>query len=461
MDAAMLEMESPTMHMHVVGVLVLDPSTAPAGWSPSEVDRVYAERMHLLPPFRRRVVEVPGGLDHPRWIEDEAFDQRRHIHHLDLGPGAGRDELERFTGEVASRPLRRDRPLWELWVLEGFADGTVAVVSKVHHALMDGSASGDILASLMDLTPDPAALPEAPPWSGERPPSPLRLLAEAGPAALGRLATLPATVVRTVGGLVGSREQVAAAPSAVLGLAPGSGLNGPLSATRTVAFRRCSLEDVKTVKAALGVTVNDVVLAATSSALRGYLTARGEDPEVPLVASVPVAGRHAGEKFGNHTSNIMISLPVHLDDPAEVVAAIHEGATAAKGVKDALDSRVLDSWIGVLPAALLHAGARMYSDLHLGRLQPPLFNTIVSNVMGPPMSLYMAGARLVGIYPMGPLIANAGLNVTVLSLDGAIDVGVIGCPELVEDVGELADRFADALNDLVELAATRGVEADT
>ena len=450
----MLEMESPTMHMHVVGVLVLDPSTAAEGWSPAAVDRVYTERMHLLPPFRRRVVEVPGGLDHPRWIEDAEFDLRRHIRHLDLGPGAGREDLERFTGEVASRPLRRDRPLWELWVLEGFADGTVAVVSKVHHALMDGSASGDILASLMDLTPDPGPPPEAPPWEGESAPSPIRLLTEAGPATLGRLVRLPVTVARTVGSLIGSREQVAAAPSAVLGLAPGSRLNGPLAASRSVAFRRCALDDLKAVKTALGVTVNDVVLAATTIALRRYLIERGDVADVPLVASVPVAGRQAGEKFGNHTSNIMISLPVQLDDPLEVVAAIHETADAAKGVKDTLDSRVLDSWIGVLPAALLHAGARLYSDLHLGRLQPPLFNTIVSNVMGPPMALYLAGARLVGIYPMGPLIANAGLNVTVLSLSGAVDIGVIGCPDQVDDVGEIADAFVDALAELRQLTAS-------
>lgn len=456
MDAAMLEMESPTMHLHMVGVLVVDPSTAPDGWSPQEVERLYAERMHLLPPFRRRVVHVPGGLDHPRWLEDGDFDLRRHIHHVDLGPDAGRQELERFVGELASRPLRRDRPLWELWVAEGFADGTIAVASKVHHAMLDGSASGDVLASLLELTPEPSPPAEAEPWSGEQAPSPIRLLVEAGPATLGRIVRLPLTVARTIGGLVSSREEVAAARSSVIGLAPASVLNGPLSADRRVAFRRCSFEDVATVKKAFGVTVNDVILAATTMALRAYLLARGEQPDAALVASVPVAGRHAGEKFGNHTSNVMMALPVHLDDPVEVLAAVHEDALGAKAAKDALDSRVIDSWIGVLPAALLQAASRLYSDLHLGRIQPPLFNTIVSNVMGPTVPLYLAGARLVAIYPMGPLIANAGLNVTVLSLDGGVDLGVIACPELVDDVGEVADRFEAAVAELVALAGQVG-----
>ena len=456
MDAAMLEMESPTMHMHILGVLVLDPSTAPGPWSPRCVEDLYAERLHLLPPFRRRVVAVPGGLDHPRWVEDEAFDLQRHIHHVDLGGDADRSDLERFIGDLAGIPLRRDAPLWEVWVVEGFADGTVAVASKIHHALMDGSASGDVLASLLELTPDAGPVPEAAPWVGERSPSPGRLLLEAGPAALGRMLQIPVTLARTVTGVVSSRRQVAAAPSALVGLAPASPFNGALSPRRRAAFRRCAFDDVVAIKQAFGATVNDVVLVATTLALRGYLEMLGEPRERPLVASVPVGGRHEGESFGNHTSNVMVGLPVHLDDPAEMFEVIHRDAAGAKAAKGALDSRVLDAWIGVLPAALLQAGSRLYSGLHLGQLQPPLFNTIVSNVVGPPVPLYMAGARLVGLYPMGPLIGNAGLNVTVLSLDGAVDVGIIACPGLVDDVAEVADEFEAAVARLLDLAGQIG-----
>lgn len=452
MDAAFLELESPTMHLHVVGVLVLDPSTAVGGFSPERLAQLFTERLHLIPPFRRRLVEVPAGLDHPRWIEDDRFDLDNHLLFHELGPDAGRDELERFVGEVCARPLRRDVPLWQTWLVEGFADGTVAVVTKIHHALMDGAAGGDIMTELLDLTPDPPEPVEAPPQALERPPSTRRLLLGVGPAALMRLARVPGAIVHTVSSMLGSAKEIAAQPGAILSFAPTSPINGPLTAPRTVAFRRCSLDDLSRVHHALGVTINDVVLSATTMAMRGYLVQRGDTPTEPLVASVPVDRRREGEQFGNHTSNILVRLPVQLDDPAAIVASVHETTVAAKAAGQALDSDLLDRWLGVMPAALLTAGAAVYSRFGLGRHHPPIFNTIVSNMPGPPMPLYLAGARIVAVYPMGPLIANTGLNLTVLSHDGQVDIGIIACPDLVDDVGELADRVVRAVADLVTLS---------
>ena len=155
MDAAFLDMETSTMHLHVVGVLVLDPGEIPADELAERLRTVFAERLHLIPPFRWRVVTAPGGLDDPRWVEDPSFDLADHLHRATIGPGADRSDLERFVGELASRPLRRDRPLWETWMVDGFADGTVAVVTKVHHAIMDGAAGGDMMAALFDLEPEP------------------------------------------------------------------------------------------------------------------------------------------------------------------------------------------------------------------------------------------------------------------------------------------------------------------
>lgn len=452
MDAAFLEMESPTMHLHVVGVLVLDPSTAEGEFSPDRLVQLYSERLHLIPPFRRKVMEVPAGLDHPRWIEDDEFDLDNHLLFHRLGPNALLEDLEQFVGEVCGRPLRRDVPLWQTWLVEGFADGTVALVTKVHHALMDGSAGGDLMTSLLDLTPEMAPHPEPPPRQFEQQPSVRRLLLHAVPAGFGRVARIPGAIAHTVASLAGSAREVAAQPSAILSFAPSSSLNGPLSANRSVAFRRCSLDDLAQVHRALGATINDVVLAATTMSMRDYLLERGERPGQPLVASVPVDRRREGEEFGNHISNILVPLPVHLDDPVTIVRAIHEATTGAKAAGQALDNSILDTWLGLMPAALLTAGAALYSRLGLGRLHPPLFNTIVSNMPGPPMPLYLAGARLVALYPMGPLIANTGLNLTVLSHDGKVDVGIIACPDLVDDVGELADRFVAAVAELVEVS---------
>jgi diacylglycerol O-acyltransferase len=459
MDAAFLELESPTMHLHVVGVLVLDPSTAEGGFSADRLVRLYSERLHLIPPFRRRVVEVPAGIDHPRWIEDSEFDLDNHLLFHRLGPDAGLDDLEQFVGEVCAKPLSRDVPLWQTWLVEGFADGTVALVTKVHHALMDGAAGGDLMTSLLDLTPEQAPHPEPPPRTSEEPPPLRRLLRDAVPAAFGRIARIPGAIVHTVASVAGSAREVAAQPSAILSLAPSSSLNGPLTANRSVAFRRCSLDDLALVHHALGATINDVVVAATTMSMRDYLLARGERPAQPLVASVPVDRRREGEDFGNHTSNILVPLPVHLDDPIAIVRSIHEATTGAKAAGQALDSSILDMWLGLMPAALLIAGAALYSRLGLGRLHPPLFNTIVSNMPGPPMPLYLAGARLVALYPMGPLIANTGLNLTVLSHDGKVDVGIIACPDLVDDVGEIADRFVDAVAELVGVS-TAGPEPE-
>jgi len=453
MDAAFLELESPTMHLHVVGVLVLDPSTAEGEFSPERLVRLYSERLHLIPPFRRKLVEVPAGLDHPRWIEDDEFDLGNHLLFHQLGGEAGIDDLEQFVGRVCAQPLRRDVPLWQTWLVEGFADGTVALVTKVHHALMDGSAGGDMMTSLLDLTPEIAAHPEPPPQSFEQAPSVRRLLLNSVPAAFGRIARVPGAIVHTVVSMAGSAKEVAAQPGAILSFAPASPINGPLTSSRTVAFRRCSLDDLSLVHRELGATINDVVLAATTMAMRGYLQARGETPEEPLVASVPVDRRKEGEEYGNHTSNILVKLPVDEDDPAAIVHSIHETTTTAKAAGQALDSSILDTWLGLMPAALLTAGAALYSRLGLGKHHPPLFNTIVSNMPGPPMPLYLAGARLVALYPMGPLIANTGLNLTVLSHDGKVDVGIIACPDLVDDVGEVADRFVAAVGELVDVAA--------
>jgi diacylglycerol O-acyltransferase / wax synthase len=454
-DAAFLEMETPAMHLHVVGVLILDPTGTANGFTPERLEALFRNRLHLIPPFRQRVVSVPGGLDHPRWIEDPSFDLSRHLHHRTLGPKATQADLEAFVGEVAGVPLDRDRPLWASWLVDGFADGSVALVTKVHHAVMDGAAGGDLMASLFDLDPDADTdvVDEPPAWTGEPVPHPARLVAEAGPGALARLARLPGVLARTATSVARSARAMAGRERSPVQVAPGTPFNGPLTPARSVAFAHGPLDDLKEIRRAFGTTINDVVLAATTNSLRRYLLDHDATASQPLVASVPVAlPRRDDEAFGNQTTTILVSLPVHLDDPVEALRSIHHDALGAKAVQQALGPDVLEDWAGLAPAALLTAGARLYSDLGLGRLHPPFFNTIVSNVPGPPIPLYLAGARVVATYPMGPLIANAGLNLTVLSQTGELDVGVIACPDLVDDVRAVADGFLAGVAELLKAA---------
>jgi diacylglycerol O-acyltransferase len=457
-DAAFLEMETSTMHLHVVGVLVLDPSTAPQGISLDRVTDLFAARIHLIAPFRRRAVAAPAGLDHPHWIEDPEFDLSRHLHHRSLGPTADASDLEAFVGELASSPLERDRPLWETWLVDGFADGTVALVTKVHHAIMDGASGGDMMASLFDLEPVVEEVDAPPPWQGEPLPGPARLVAVASSGAMWRAISLPSVVARTAAGLARSARAMADQPTSPVQFAPDSPFNGPLTAARSVAFTRCALDDLKEVRRAFGTTINDVVLAAATASLREYLLERDIRPAAPLVASVPVALARgpADPGFGNRVSNMMVSLPVDRYDPIDALRTIHAEALGAKAVQQAMGPDIIEDWMGVAPAALLTAGAQAYSTFGLGRFHPPLFNAIVSNVAGPPIPLYLAGARVLATYPMGPLIGNTALNLTVLSETGDLDVGVIACPDLVDDVGAIADGFVAGVASLLEAArATR------
>jgi len=458
MDTAFLYGETPTMHMHVVGVLVLDPSTAPGGWHSERLEEMIAQRLHVIAPFRWRLVNVPGGIDRPRWIEDPDFDIRHHVRRATLCHPGGREELAQFTSEVAGHQLDRCRPLWEMWVVDGLADGTIALVSKVHHAIMDGGG-GNLMASMFDLSADGDHVVEpAEMWWPERPPAPATLVTQAVAHAVERTASLPAVAYRTVRGLGGVvrmlSEQRGSGGGAGL-LAPRTPLNGPLTSARRVALTRCSFDDVRRAKTAFGTTVNDVVLAATSSAMRAYLLKRDALPRVPLLAAVPVSVRAAGQEFGNHTSTLIVALPTQLEDPIERLRVIHEQAAAAKAAQRAMGAEMIEDVLAVTPPPLMSAAARMFCGLRLSRFLPPVINLIVSNVVGPTIPLYCAGARLLAIYPMGPLIEGTGLNVTVLSQSGDLDVGVMTCPELVDDAEAITTGFADGLEELATAARPR------
>jgi len=455
MDAAFLYGETPTMHLHIVGVLILDPSTAPNGWHPKRFEDVLAERLHLLAALRWRLVNVPCGFDRPGWIEDPDFDLRHHVHHVTLGAPGGPAELVQFVSEVASHPLDRRRPLWEIWVVDGLDDGTVAIISKVHHAMMDGTAAGILMAAMFDLDPVGGPAEAGAPWRPHRSPGAVALVSHAVGHAAVQAVTGPAVAVRTARAVGGLARTLLEQPDSHRGVrlpAPSTPVNGPLTAARRVAFGRCTFDDVRRVKSAFGTTVNDVVLAAATSAMRAYLEKRDALPRGPLLASVPVSVRAAGQEFGNHTSTLLVTLPTQLDDPIERLRVIHVQSTAAKAVHRATGAELIEDLLGLAPHPLVSAATRVFSELGLARFLPPAVNLIVSNVAGPPFPVYCAGARVLAIHPMGPLIEGTGVNLTVLSQGGDLDVGVMSCPSLVDDAEAIATGFADGLEELATLA---------
>lgn len=444
LDAAFLSIETPTMHMHVMAVSVLDPSSVEGGVSADTLRRLIEARLDRIPPFRRRLVNVPFGVHRPLWVEDPTFDLDEHVRPAALPAPGGPRELARFVGDVASHPLDRTRPLWEMWVVEGLARGEVAIVAKVHHAALDGASGVEVLTQLVDLEPVPVSEPQVlHPWYPDRVPSELEMLT----GALLSLARQPAVVLRAarqvVAGAVrlGRRLRRESMQAGVPFTAPRLPWNAPLTPHRVVAFVSVPLAEVRAVKEATATTVNDVVLAVVAGALRRYLADRAEVPDSPLVAAVPVSVRREGDRSaaGNRVSVLFTRLPVHVAEPAARLEAVRTVSRGAKQVHEDIGPDTLEQLAAATAPAVMARGARLYAQLRLAERVRPVINLVVSNVPGPQFPLYLAGGRLVRLYPMGPVLDGAGLNVTVISYCGRVDVGLMACRETVPDLWQLAD----------------------
>jgi WS/DGAT/MGAT family acyltransferase len=458
LDATFLYMETANNHMHVASTAVFDPSTVPGGYSFDRVLDLVESRLHLLPPFRRRLAQVPFGLHHPLWVEDPDFDIRLHVRRAALPAPGGTQELAEFAGDVMARPLDRNRPLWEMYCIEGLEDGHIAIITKTHHSAIDGVSGAELTVNLLDLEPEPAPTP-APEeeWQPDRVPSDVELVAYAVNSLIRQPYRLVKTVQRTVATGLNLRRRnrqpdIAPPPGAFA--APPTSLNRPVSARRLFAFTQLPLDDVKMVKNKLGGTVNDVVLALCAGALRSYLEDHGEHPELPLVGMVPISVRTEDEKgaMGNRVSSMFVSLATDIDDPVERLHTISDGTRSAKDQEKAIGAEFLSDWTEFAAPALAARAARLYSRMRVADRHRPLFNVTISNVPGPPFPLYSAGARMVALYPMGPIFDGVGLNMTVMSYMTTLGFGLVACPETVPDVWDIAHALGDALDDLKKAA---------
>jgi WS/DGAT/MGAT family acyltransferase len=440
--------------MHTMGTVILDPSGVPGGFGFDRITETVAARIHLIPPFRQRLLEVPLGIGHPVLVDDPDFRVENHLHRLAVPAPGGLRELAEIVGDLAGQPLERSRPLWEMWAVEGLEGGRIALVTKMHHCMIDGASGSSQMASLMDLEPD-AGAPEAPaqPWSPRPLPSPLGLAARSvgsrfvSPLRLSRLVFDTAKGLRRRRRAEGEVAQRSEERPGFLEMAPATPFNRALTPYRSVAYGSAPLSDVKRVKNAFGVTVNDAVLAACALAVRRYLAEREALPEKPLLCLMPVSLKTSTEKqdFSNKVSMMAIRIPTDLEDPEEVVRAVHRETTDAKHVFEAVEDDLMPAWLQLLPPVLSSFGAQLYSELGVADRVPSFANLVVSNMMGPPIPLYFGGARVEAVYPMGPVGEGLGLNVTVLSNMGRLDVGVLACRKCVPDPWEIAEGFARAV----------------
>lgn len=464
LDAAFLAMETHAVFGHVGSVGILDPSTSPDPVTLEKITRLIEQRLHLIPPFRRRLVTVPLGLDQPYWIEDPGFNIEYHVREIAL-PAPGDDkQLAEQAARLHARPLDRNRPLWELYLIHGLSEGRMAIYCKVHHAAIDGVSGTDILTAILDLSPEGRAIdPPAQPWRAESQPRAAEMLARSAVSLAGhpvRAARVSYSLARSLPALastpgrprvpildrlIGRDDGVILQSSGLR--APATPFNKTISPHRRWAFCKLQLDEVKAVKNAFGGTVNDVVMALTTGALRRWLIDHDALPEVPLVAAVPVSIRTSAEKgtAGNKVSTMIAPIPTHVADPKERLEACAAAMSSAKEQHGALPATLLSDAAEFAMPALAGQAARLAARVRLlERVNP--FNLFISNVPGPNIDLYYGGAKLIGYYPLSAITDGQGLNITVCSLSGELYFGLIADRELVPDLDVMADYLAEELD---------------
>ena len=442
------------MHMHVAGVCVLDPRTTPnERITLDDLEQVITSRLHLVPRFRQKVMPVPGNLARPVWMDDTDFDLDFHLRRAALPRPGGRRELADFVQRVHSRPLDRSKPLWETYFIEGLEDGLVAVLSKAHHAMIDGISGVDIATVMFDFQPEPTILaPDE--WKPETEPSaadllrdaikeqvvhPLASLAEAAQTA----ARAPARAARFVGTVLGGVRELVG-----LGAVPRGPFDADIGPNRRFAMADAPVQRFKDIKNSAGGTVNDVVLAVVAGAMQRVMKARREPTRGrTLRAMVPVSVRSHDERLalGNRVTLVFVDLPVGPMDP---VRRLHRISEATRGLKDSMMALGADAImnLGTFAPPTLHAmAARLASR---GRW----FNLVVSNVPGPQVPMYIAGARLLATYPVLPLAENVALSVAVTSLAGTMGFGFTGDWDATPDIHFMASSVEEALDDLAKAA---------
>jgi len=464
-DALFLAGETPAWHQHVAGLSIIDPRGV-AGFSYEAVVRSIGERLPLIPKLTWKLREVPLGLHRAVWVPDPDFDVRRHVRRIGVAVPGGPHETAETVGQILSTQLDRRHPLWEIWYIDGVVNGRVGLLMKYHHCLLDGVAGSGMAALLFDFEPSPTKQPIRPLPPPEPEPNDAWFFVQAVVSSLSapcRLARYGARLARrgidTVGYAVSQHPKPDV--SAML-QAPRTSFNHSIGARRSMAFTSVALRDVKALREHYDVKINDVVLALCSGALRNYLDGRRELPRRTLTAGVPVSTRVEGDaSLDNQISYIVVPLATDVDDPTERLFAIHRHTVAAKELRAAMGVHSVGSIGETAPPWMLAAAMRIAYASHLLSYVPGMMNTIVSNVPGPTYPLYLAGARLTGIFSASVILEGMGLNMTIFSFADRVDFGIHVDPDLVPRPWDLAAGVHGALTELMtaaDLGAPTSVE---
>lgn len=464
LDAQFLHFETATNVANIAGLAILE-----GDLNRADLQALLEERLPYVPALRRKLAQVPFGLDHPYWEQEDDLDLDYHVREIGLPPPGDDRQLADQVSRLHARRLDRARPLWEIYLIHGLSGGRMGLYTKIHHAAVDGIGGADVLAALLDVTPVPAPRPVAKADHDEPPPSALAMVGRglirlsANPAqavrfaarALPHLDEIPVVSVlpgsRLVSGLARRLAGSSELPELPSLPAPRTPFSGPISGHRRFAFVSLPLDEIKEVRKAFGVTVNDVVMAVCAGALRRWLAAHGGVPAQPLVAGVPFSLRTAGDQgHGNQVAIMSAPLAVHLEDPVERLRHVQESMQRIKDRFSLAPARWLREFSESMPAALMGLASRSAFGL-VGMASGPI-NVAISNVPGPQFPLYVCGARLLTHYPVSVITdVSGGMNITAFSYDGSLDVGVVTDRVMIPDAWEITAHLRDALDELRNL----------
>ncbi|MFN8032476.1 MAG: wax ester/triacylglycerol synthase family O-acyltransferase [Mycobacterium sp.] len=453
-DAVLLYSETPNVHMHTLKVAVIElQDLGGRTFGIEEFREVLRGRLYKLEPFRYQLVDIPLKFHHPMWRENCDVDLDYHVRSWRLPAPGGRRELDEAIGEIASTPLDRSRPLWELYFVEGLANERIAVVGKIHHALADGVASGNLMARGMDLQEGPDPDQE---YATDPAPGRAELMRSAFVDHLRQIARVPATVKYTADGLARVRRSSRKlSPELTMPFTPPpTFLNHMLTPERRFATATLALADVKETSKNLGVTINDLVLATAAGALRTLLLRYDGAADHPLLASVPVSFNFDPDRVsGNYFTGMMVPLPVELSDPLERVRATHDAAVSAKEGYQLIGPELMSRWSNYLPPAPAEA---LFARLAHKDGQNKVMNLPISNVPGPRERGRVGGAQVTEIYSVGPLTAGSGMNITVWSYVDQLNISVLTDGATVDDPHEATAAMLQAFSEIRSAAGLPG-----
>lgn len=460
LDAAFLYLETERSPMHIGGVSIIEPTTPDGAFTLERLRALISERLHTSRTFTQKLVDVPLNLGRPYWVADPNFDLTAHVERTQLPEPGGMEELRALVEWELAQPLDRNRPLWHLLLVEGLTNvrgvppGSLAVISRIHHAAIDGVSGSEIMAALYDALPrSPGPITALAPVADEEAPSKFDLLKKAGQGLLPGARHLGQVVGESLKGVVRSGatwafERVELPPFPFS--APRSVFNAPITKRRTWDCVHLGLDRIKRLRQATAGTVNDVVLSICAGALRSYLVGRGDLPEEPMVAMVPISVRGEDQKgtMGNQVSAMLVSLGTHLETPKERFDHVMRSAYDSKAYHRAVGARTLTDASNIVPFSVAGVAARLYTRMHLAERHRPIFNLVITNVPGPNIPLYVGGSKLLAHVGMAPIFDGMGLMLPVFSYNNRLSIGVVSCPEMLPDPRHFTSLFDLALVEL-------------